>query len=943
MSESNIPIPGNKDTLWYQLTTEQASQQLGCNPTRGLSTDEAAKRLEQHGLNELIERGGRTRWQIFLEQFTNLLTLILIVAAVASVFLGDVVEAVVILIIVILNGVLGFSQEYRAEQSMAALKRMSVPQVTVRRETVTKHISARELVPGDIVILETGNVVPADGRILKSINLRVQESALTGEAEGVEKESELVYNNERTLGDQKNMVFSGTIVSYGRGEFLVTTTGMQTELGHIADMLQAVVDEQTPLQQRLDRLGKALAVAALILVAVVFVAGVLRGEDVEEMLLTSVSLAVAAIPEALTAVVTIALSLGAQRMLKRNALIRKLPAVETLGSVNIICSDKTGTLTQNRMTVTVLDIANHRIELKQRQEGDLSPGKRERIGLELTSGIHAGERLLPSLDVLLLSGALVNDAALIADTNGSTPPLGTTHYHATGDPTEGALVVAAAECGILKDDLDLAFPRLAELPFDSQRKRMTTIHRMPQSAEDIPASLIPLWERRLAPKTPPPYVAFTKGAIDGMLNLTCSVWEEGKLHDFNESWKERVMTAHDEMAQKGMRILGIGVRLLEELPKTDEMEKDLILVGLIGMMDPPRPEAADAVARCKSAGIRPIMITGDHPLTARHIAQQIGITQTNQFLTGQELEEFSDEQLREKARDYSVFARVSPEHKIRLVQAYQDLGYTVAMTGDGVNDAPALKKADIGVAMGITGTDVSKEAAKMVLLDDNFATIVAAVEEGRIIYDNIRKFIKYLLSCNTSEIAVMLIGPFLGMPLPLLPLQILWMNLVTDGLPALALSVEPAEANVMKRPPISSQESIFGKGMVPFIIGMGIIMSLVSLGIGFWAYQTGNQAWQSILFSTLIFSQISLALEVRSEENSLLKAGLFRNRSMVLAVVTTVALQFLVLYLPWLQKIFNTQPLNWTELSIVIGASVFVGLVAEFWKWVSRLRRKRSK
>jgi Ca2+-transporting ATPase len=933
MTQSNSVVVEKPSKNWYQLSTDQVCQELSCDPGQGLSNAEAAERLKQYGLNELIERGGRTRWQIFLEQFTNLLTLILIIAAVISIFLGDEIEAVVILIIVVLNGILGFTQEYRAEQSMAALKRMSVPHVNVRRQGSVQNISATELVPGDVVILETGNLVPADGRILKSINLRAQESALTGEAESVEKDADLVFKDEKVLGDQRNMVFSGTMITYGRGEFIVTTTGMQTALGHIAEMLQSVKEELTPLQQRLDILGRGLAIAALVLVSVVFLTGVLRGEDIEKMLLTSVSLAVAAIPEALTAVVTIALSLGAQRMLKRKALIRKLPAVETLGSVNVICSDKTGTLTQNRMTVTVLDIANHRVELEQRDDNG-------RIGLELITGKGKDERLLPSLDLLLISAALVNDASLVVNGNGSS------HYHASGDPTEGALVVAAAECGILKDDLDKAFPRLAELPFDSQRKRMTTVHRMPQSADEIPPSLVPLWERRLAPRTPPPYVAFTKGAVDGMLGITQKVWVEGTLYDFDEAWRKRVMSANDEMAGKGMRILGVGVRLLEELPKADEMEKDLILVGLVGMMDPPRPEATEAVAKCKSAGIRTVMITGDHPLTARHIAQQIGITQTNQFLTGQDLEELDDETLRARLGDISVFARVSPEHKIRLVQAYQDLGYTVAMTGDGVNDAPALKKADIGVAMGITGTDVSKEAAKMVLLDDNFATIVAAVEEGRIIYDNIRKFIKYLLTCNASEIVVMLIGPFLGMPIPLLPLQILWMNLVTDGLPALALSVEPAEENVMKRPPISSSESIFGRGMVYFIIGIGTLMSLVSLGIGLGYFLAGNAAWQSIVFTTLIFSQIALAMEVRSEENSLLKTGVFKNPSMIWAVLSTVLLQLLVIYLPWLQNIFKTQALSWDELAAAVGASLFVALCAEIWKAVFRwifARKNRSR
>ena len=920
---------------WYQFSSLESANRLGSDLVRGIDKDEAASRLEKFGSNELVEKQGRTAWKILLEQFTNLLTIILIVAAIISVFLGDEIEAVVILIIIILNGILGFTQEFRAEKAIAALKRMSVPLVNVRRNGSIEHVSALSLVPGDVVILDTGNVVPADGRVSKSSNLRVQESALTGEAESVDKEADLIFSEEKLLGDRRNMVFSGTIVTYGHGEFLVTATGMQTELGHIAGLLQSVAEEQTPLQDRLDFLGKWLAIAAMALVAVVFILGLLRGEDLKEMLLTSVSLAVAAIPEALTAVVTIALSLGAQRMLKRNALIRKLPAVETLGSVNIICSDKTGTLTQNRMTVTAFDIANHHIELAQREDGG-------RFTMQLTSPRE--DVVLPSLDILLVSGALVNNAELI-------PGEGNENFYTTGDPTEGALVVAAAAYGIIKDDLELAFPRIEEIPFDSERKRMTTIHRMPQSEEDIPASLKPLWERRLAPETPTPYVAFTKGAVDSLLSFTTQVWVEGELEEFNDDWRERLMAAHDEMAMKGMRILGVGLRPLNSMPDKEDLEKDLVLVGLFGMMDPPRPEAALAVGKCISAGIRPVMITGDHPLTARHIASQIGICECDPstpgqenvpFLTGSELERISDDDLKKIACDYSVFARVSPEHKIRLVQAYQELGNTVAMTGDGVNDAPALKKADIGVAMGITGTDVSKEAAEMVLLDDNFATIVSAVEEGRIIYDNIRKFIKYLLTCNASEIAVMLISPFLGLPLPLLPLQILWMNLVTDGLPALALGVEPAEQDVMKRPPISSQESIFGRGMVPFIITMGILMSLISIAIGLGAYMAGDPAWQSLLFSVLIFCQIALAIEVRSENNSIFTIGFFSNRSMVLAVVSTILLQFVVLYVPFMQKIFRTQPLNLRDLGIAIGAGLLIIVIAEMWKFIQRKRTSKN-
>jgi Ca2+-transporting ATPase len=917
-------------TNWYKLTADAVIQQLDSDAAQGMSQAEAQQRLATLGPNELVEKGGRTRWQIIREQLTGVLTILLFVAALVSAFLGDWIEAVVILIIVVLNAVLGYTQEYKAEQSMAALKRMSVPKVRVRRGGQMQEVSAIDLVPGDVVILETGNIVPADGRVLQSINLRVEEAALTGESEPVDKDEKLVFESDRALGDRRNMLYSGTIVNYGRGEFIVTETGMATELGHIATMIQGVQEEQTPLQQRLDRLGKMLAYAALVLVGVVVALGVVTSEgevDVEELLLTAVSLAVAAVPEALTAVVTIALSLGAQRMLKRQALIRKLPAVETLGSVTHICSDKTGTLTLNRMTVTALDIANHAFQLTQ------TAGEE---GLELApvEDIPApGAR--PTLDLLLIAGALVNDASLTEESTEEG------RFRAMGDPTEGALVVAAAYAGLMKPALDTAFPRVAEAPFDSVRKRMTTLHRAPQVAADVPASLLPVWERRKLPGDLPPYVAFTKGAIDGMLSTSGQVWVEGELQPLDETWRSRIMVAHDEMAGKGMRVLGVGLKGWErELDDTTEksLEQDLILLGLFGMIDPPRPEVKDAVAKTRSAGIKPVMITGDHPLTARHIAQQIGITDNDRFLTGQELSRLSADELVEATKEVSVFARVSPEDKLKLIEAYQRQNAIVAMTGDGVNDAPALKRADIGVAMGITGTDVAKGAADMVLLDDNFATIVAAVEEGRVIFDNIRRFIKYLLTCNASEIAVMLIGPLLGMPLPLLPLQILWMNLVTDGLPALALGVEAPESNVMKRPPYSATESVFGRGMVAFIIGIGVVMSILSIGAGLGFWRAGQAQWQTVLFTTLVFSQLAVAIGARSEINSVFKVGLFSNRSMVLAVALTVVLQLGVIYLPFAQSIFGTTALTASELALTVGLALLTLLAVELWKLVLRRR-----
>ncbi|MBX7254250.1 MAG: cation-translocating P-type ATPase [Candidatus Promineofilum sp.] len=912
---------------WYQLSAEEALRQTSSAPG-GLASDEATRRLEQYGPNELQEKVHRTKLQILLDQFKGILTILLVVAALVSAFLGDWIEAVAILIIVILNGVLGYTQESRAEQSMEALKRMSVPTVRVRRDGQLREISARDLVPGDIVVLETGNIVPADGRVLTSVNLRVEEAALTGESEAVDKEAELIFEDDRALGDRRNMLYSGTIVNYGRGEFLVTGTGMETELGHIAEMLQSVVEDQTPLQERLDRMGRWLAYGALVLVVVVIGLGLLRGErNWENLLLTGVSLAVAAVPEALTAVVTIALSLGAQRMLKRQALIRRLPAVETLGSVTVICSDKTGTLTLNRMTVQVADLANHAFRFVH--------GSNDDIRIEKTSGEIEGDRS-SALELLLIGAALNSDASLVTEGDGSVVAL--------GDPTEAALVHAAALLDLRKPELDQVFPRVAEVPFDSARKRMTTLHRLPRSTEGMSPALQSSWEARDIPfESTPPYVAWTKGAIDGLLPLSTHVWVEGQLEPFTDEWRQRIMASHDELAAKGMRVLGVALRPWTHEPKetTEEaMERDLTLVGMVGMIDPPRPEVRDAVAECRAAGIRPVMITGDHPLTARHIAKQIGITDNDLFLTGQELDRLSPDELQQRAKEVSVFARVSPEHKLKLIDIYQNQDNIVSMTGDGVNDAPALKKADIGVAMGITGTDVAKGAAEMVLLDDNFATIVAAVEEGRIIYDNIRRFIKYLLTCNVSEIAVMLIGPLLGMPLPLLPLQILWMNLVTDGLPALALSIEPPEKNVMQRPPYSATESVFGRGMLQFIGIFGVVLSIIAIGSSYGLWSSGDEGWQTALFATLVFAQLAMALEVRSEEESLFSIGLLSNKPMLGAIVITVALQLVLIYWGPAQRIFRTTALSARDLALCFGLALLVIVVVEIWKVFARSRRK---
>jgi Ca2+-transporting ATPase len=890
---------------------------LSSNAESGLAPAEAQKRLAEQGPNELVERGAKSPWLILWEQLTGVMVVILIVAAIVSGALGDWKDAIAILAIVVLNAVLGFSQEYRAEQAMAALKQLAVPTVKVRRDGHVVEISARELVPGDVVLLEAGTLVPADGRLLESVNLRVEESALTGESEPVEKHNRPLDRAELPVGDRVNMVYMGTVVTYGRGVEVVTATGMDTELGRIAELIQTVEREPTPLQRRLAQLGRGLALAALAIVAIVFVLGLLRGEDWQLMLLTAISMAVAAVPEGLPAVVTIALALGAQRMLKRQALIRKLPAVETLGSVTVICSDKTGTLTENRMTVTVLDVL----------------GETQQVDTLLRHGIPVADaELLPgqrppvrSLGLLAKAAALCNDASLEPTPEGG--------YRAVGDPTEGAMVVAAAELGLVKADLDQRWPRVGEVPFTSERKRMTTVHRVGVSPEETDA-----------PWCCGDYVAFAKGAVDSLLEISERVWTGDEDIPLTEEMRRRIVAANDGLAGQGQRVLGVAFRPLDGQPQEEDetaLEREMTFIGLVGMIDPPRPEVREAVATAKAAGIRPVMITGDHPLTARQIAWELGIAADGQPLTGRDLAQMPVDDLEGVVDQVSVYARVSPEHKLKIVQAFQDREQIVAMTGDGVNDAPALKKADIGVAMGITGTDVSKEAADMVLLDDNFATIVAAVKEGRTIYDNIRKFIKYTLTSNAGEIWVMLLAPLAGMPLPLLPLQILWINLVTDGLPGLALGVEPPERDTMSRAPYHPQESIFGRGLGWHVAWVGLLMGLVSLGMGYWTWHAGWDNWQTMLFTTLTLSQMGHALAVRSRE-SLFQVGLLSNKALLGAVLLTFGLQMAVVYVPFLQNLFKTDGLSLAELvlSLILSTVVFWGVELE--KWLMRRRKAPS-
>jgi P-type Ca2+ transporter type 2C len=741
-------------------------------------------------------------------------------------------------------------------------------------------------------------------RLLEAVNLRIQEAALTGESEPIGKHTAALSNEDLPLGDRRNMAYMGTTITQGRGLGIVIATGMQTELGKIADLIQQVPHDQTPLQRRLDALGKNLALIGVVIAFFIFGLGIWQGNEVRDMLLTAVSVAVAIVPEGLPAVVTITLALGAQRMLKREALIRKLPAVETLGSVTVICSDKTGTLTENRMTVVVLDVAEHALDLTQQMERDGS--------LRTTRGL--GAPVQSSLSLAAIGGTLCNDAQLV--------DVGDDQFHTLGDPTEGALVAAAAKMGYWKSSLDTSFPRAAELPFDSERKRMTTVHHLGQYDPTVLSGL-DIGDKR--------YIAFTKGGVDNLLDITSHVWVEGRLEKLDAGWRSRIEAANERLAKKGMRVLGVGFRMFNTIPEIIEtdLEQNITLVGLFGMIDPPRAEVKEAVATCRAAGIRPVMITGDHPLTAIEIARQLGVTENGRALTGVEIENLSFDELKNVVNEVSVFARVAPEHKLKIVQALQEQGHIVAMTGDGVNDAPALRKADIGVAMGITGTDVSKEASDMVLLNDNFATIVAAVKEGRTIYDNIRKFVRFSVAGNIGKVLVMLLSPFLGSPLPLLPLQLLWLNLMTDGLLGLGMGVENPEADTMKRKPYSPTEGVFSRGAGVQTIWVGLMIGTLALGLGAWYFFTDRPEWQTMIFTSLAFMQVFQALAARSEKESLFEIGFWSNPALAGLVLVVVALQMMVIYVPAFAAFFEVLPLRLADLGIAVAAGLVVFVVME--------------
>tara|TARA_R110002072_G_scaffold13481_2_gene56842 strand:+ start:30416 stop:33238 length:2823 start_codon:yes stop_codon:yes gene_type:complete len=928
-------------TPWHTLGRDQTLSKLESDATTGLSVGQVRDRQEQFGPNELVDSELRGPLLILWEQFYNSMILLLAVAAVVSLMLDEHRDAIAIVCIIVLNAALGFVQDFRAERALAALKKLSVPRVRVRRGGAVSETESTDLVPGDIVQLEAGNKVPADCRLLESSSLKTQEAALTGESDSIEKQTAELHDTDAGIGDRTNMIWMGTAVTYGHGTAVVVSTGMATELGSIANSLRNVRPKPTPLQLRLGQLGRSLAVAAVVIVAVVFVMGLQRGEDPKLMLMTALSLAVAVVPEGLPAVATVALALGARRMFQRNALIRKLPAVETLGSVTMICSDKTGTLTQNRMTVTVLDVAGSRLKLPQPASRDNSGGLFSEKTLDEIAENSA-------LTLLLTTGCLCNDSELASDSSSTEAEA------LLGEPTEIALSVAAARAGLLQPELLQLFPRVGDVPFDSNRKRMTTIHRgsrhppLEGQASSLTTTL-PLLDLDETDA-----VAFTKGAVSSVLGVCSDVWDQDEVRTLDDAWHQRILATSDELAAQGMRVLGFAFRPLDDVPAAGSevtVEQQLIFVGLMALIDPPRPEVRDAVARCRAAGIRPVMITGDHPLTAACIAADLGLTTggpsggtaaDSPVVTGQELVGKTADDLQSVVEDTTVYARVAPIDKLHIVQALQANGHVVAMTGDGVNDAPALRQAHVGVAMGIVGTDVSKEASEMILLDDNFATIVNAVEEGRIVYDNIRKFIRYTMTSNAGEICVMVLGPFFGMPLPLLPLQILWVNLVTDGLPGLALAVEPGERGTMSRPPHLPGEHVLGRGMSIDIVWIGLLMGSVSLVAGWWFHGDGSgpdSHWRTAVFTVLTMSQMGNALACRAERDSLLAIGVFSNPTLIGAVLLTLALQLAVIYLPPMQTLFRTEALSIVELIGCLALSTTVFFAVEMKKVIFKASR----
>jgi len=893
---------------WYRREAKDVLSTLKSG-REGLNAPEAQKRLGRYGANELSEKKGISPWALFLRQFKSFLIIILLIAVVLSAVLGEVADAVIIGIIVLFATSLGFFQEYRAERAMEALRRMAAPMASVRRGGKEVEIPARELVPGDIIILRTGDNIAADARLIEAVNLKANEAPLTGESTPVEKK-DAVITSEAPLGDRSNMLYMGTAVIDGRGGAIVTATGMTTEFGKIASLLQEVKPERTPLEINLDRTGRWIAIGALVLCFVLAGLGVARGHELLEMFIWGIALAVAAVPEALPAVVAISLSLGVRRMAKRHALIRKLPAVETLGSTTFICSDKTGTLTQGKMTVRRIYADEMSIDVSgvgYEPEGEFSVGG-EKIGVESES----------ALERLLLIGALCNDTALTACGRS---------WEVSGDPTEGSLLVAAAKAGLWSEPLNRQFPRIGEIPFSSERKRMTTVHQTPQGS-----------------------LAYSKGAPELVLASCRYICAEGRERELTDKDRERIIAVGRGMLDDALRVLGFAYKRLEDGEITESIEHDMVFSGMVGMIDPPRQEAKEAIERCQRAGVKSVMITGDHKETAVAIARELGLLEKGLALTGIELDNLSQPELEDMVERIEVYARVSPAHKLRVVEALTKRGHVVAMTGDGVNDAPALKRADIGIAMGITGTDVTTEAADMVLTDDNFASIVAAIEEGRGIFSNIKKYLMYLLSSNIGEILLMagaiLFGPLLGLPagaIPLVAIQILWVNLATDGLPAIALSVDPPDPDLMTQKPRPRGQGIFTREVVALMVVGGVWSALVNLGVFKWALDAGRGMLeaQALCFLTLVLIQFFKAYNFRSDKQSIFKLGFFKNRWLNITILWEIALLAVIIYTPALQSPFHTFPLNGWDWLLVVLLAATVFPVLELTKAIFRWRERK--
>ena len=921
------------DQPWHTVEVDQALSDLNSDTKYGLSAEDVLQRRQIYGSNELEEVGGRSSWRILLDQFTNIMLVMLIAVAVVSGVLSlrsqeFPKDAVAIFAIVILNGVLGYFQESRAEKALAALKQMAAPNVRVQRDGRLVEVPSQNLVPGDVLLIEAGDQVAADGLLLEAVNLQVRESALTGEAHAVNKQWGIVFEADTPLAERSNLVFQGTEVVQGRGRVLVTNTGMKTELGRIATMLQSVETEPTPLQQRMDQLGNVLVSGSLVLVAIVVVTGVIFGgwQAFEDLLEVSLSMAVAVVPEGLPAVITVTLAIGTQRMVRRHALIRRLPAVETLGSVTTICSDKTGTLTQNKMVVQQIRTLEHSLQVTG--EGYAPEGE----FLHQNQTVMVGQS--PALTMLLLDGLLCNDAVLQKEAG---------QWVILGDPTEGALVVMAGKGSLDRHHLVDALPRVVEFPFSSERKRMSIVLNLSAGIDAILALPVDVHKSG--------FLMLSKGSPELLLERCSGYLRGAQIHPLTPEARQQVLQDNADMASHGLRVLGFAYRTLDEPPgegNPDDVEQSLVWLGLAGMIDALRPEVKVAVERCRAAGIRPMMITGDHQLTARAIAQDLGIaSQDAQVLTGVDLATMEQGDLEAAVKRVNVYARVSPEHKLRIVQALQKHAQIVAMTGDGVNDAPALKQAEIGIAMGITGTDVSKEASDMVLLDDNFATIVAATEEGRVVYTNIRRFVKYILGSNIGEVLTIAASPLLLpiLDVPLTPLQILWMNLVTDGFPALALAVEPAEPNVMERPPHDPKESIFARGLGAYMVRIGLVFTVISVSLMLWAYYDaqldGNpDRWKTMVFTTLCLAQMGHAIAVRSNTRLTIEMSPLSNPFVLVAVIITTVLQLMLIYVEPLRNFFGTHVITPQELAICFGFSTLLFLWVEMEKIVRRVRGK---